>query len=72
LVSRAPQVAYRPYMSPADYEDVLRAHLESSHTSAIHARLRASISHIESRGKKKSRRNLMTPTGRIDRLALLG
>jgi hypothetical protein len=33
-------------MSPGDYDDVLKSHMQSSLTSAIHARLRAAISGI--------------------------
>jgi hypothetical protein len=66
------QVAVRPYMSPSEHEDVLRAHTESSFTSAIHARLRAAIAGIETRGRKRTRRNLMTAAGHIDRTAVLG
>ena len=66
------QVRNAPYLSPANHELVLRSHAESSFTSAIHARIRASIAGVESRGRKKTHRNLMDSTGRIDRSALVG
>jgi len=34
------QVMVRPYLSAAEFDDVIKAHIESSYTSAIHARLR--------------------------------
>ena len=68
----AAQVAYRPYMSPSDFEEVIREHMAASFTSPVHAKLRASIAGIESRGRKKARRNIMTPEGRVDRAAVLG
>jgi hypothetical protein len=57
-------LACRPYMSPSEYDDVLRDHMEKSFTSVLHAKLRASIVSVESRGRKKVRRNRMTPEGR--------
>jgi hypothetical protein len=44
-------------MSPAEYELVLQRHVESSYTSPVHARLRATLDAIELRGRKKTRRN---------------
>ena len=61
-----------PYLSAANHESVLRQHVESSYTSPIHARIRASIAGIESRGRKRTRRNLIDGSGQIDRSALLG
>jgi hypothetical protein len=66
------QMMGRPYMSPGDFEDTLKAHTEASYTSAIHARLRAVISNIETRGRKKARKNLMNFEGKIDRSAIFG
>jgi len=62
----------RPYLSAAEFDDVLKAHLECSYTSAVHARLRAQIAQIESRGKKKVRKNLLSFDGTVDRSAILG
>jgi len=64
-------LACRPYMSPSEYEDMVRDHMEKSLTSVLHAKLRASIVSVEARGRKKVRRNLMTPDGKVDRSALL-
>jgi hypothetical protein len=66
------QVMVRPYLSAAEFDDVIKAHLESSYTSAIHARLRTQIAKIESRGKKKVRKNLLSFDGTVDRSAILG
>jgi len=66
------QVMVRPYLSAAEFDDVIKAHIESSYTSAIHARLRAQIVKIESRGKKKVRKNLLSFDGTVDRSAILG
>ena len=51
---------------------MLRDHAEASFSSAMHARIRASIAGIESRGRKRTRRNLMDHNGTVDRGALLG
>ena len=66
------QVRFSPYMSPSEYDLVLKDHTEKAFTSALHARLRNSILSVESRGRKRTRRNLMTPEGKVDRHALLG
>jgi len=66
------QMIVRPYLSPGDFEEVLRNHMEASYTSAIHARLRAAIANIETRGRKKVRKNLLNFEGQIDRRAVLG
>jgi hypothetical protein len=66
------QVMVRPYLSAAEFDDVIKAHIESSYTSAIHARLRVQIAKIESRGKKKVRKNLLSFDGTVDRSAILG
>jgi len=66
------QVMVRPYLSAAEFDDVIKAHIESSYTSAIHARLRTQIAKIESRGKKKVRKNLLSFDGTVDRSAILG
>ncbi len=66
------QMMTRPYMSPGEYDDVLKAHAEASYTSAVHARLRAIIANIETRGRKKARKNLINFEGKLDRAAILG
>ena len=72
MVAYGLQVRNSPYLSPANAEAVLRAHAEASFTSTIHARIRASIAGVESRGRKRTRRNLLDGAGRVDRSALLG
>jgi hypothetical protein len=62
----------RPYLSPGEYDGVLKSHAESAFTNAVHARLRNVIASIETRGKKKARKNLLNFEGQIDRAALLG
>jgi len=71
MVAYGLHVRNAPYMSPANAEAVLRAHAESSFTSAVHARIRASIAGIESRGRKKTRHNLLDAAGRVDRNAVI-
>jgi hypothetical protein len=61
----------KPYMFVGNYEEVLRLHNEAAFTSSLHARLRASIAGIESRGKKKVHKNLLTYDGKVDRKVLL-
>jgi hypothetical protein len=59
-------------MNAAEYETVLRAHTESAFTSAIHARLSVQLATIETRGRKKARKNLLDFEGKIDATAALG
>lgn len=66
------QMMYRPYMSPGDFDIVIKKHEESVFTSAIHARCKMQISHVESRGRKKTRKNLLNFEGKIDQAAVLG
>lgn len=66
------QMRFNPYMSPSDYDAVLKDHTERAFSSALHARLRAAIMKTESRGRKRMRRNVLTLEGRVDRAALLG
>ena len=72
FLAYAAQVQIRPYMSPGDCDEVLKSHLEHSYTSAVHARLRASLAGIETRGRKKGHKNLINFEGNIDRSAVLG
>jgi hypothetical protein len=72
FVAYSAQMMNRPYMSPSEYDDVLKAHLEASFTSQTHARLRATLSNIETRGRKKARKNLINFEGKLDRSAILG
>ena len=66
------QVRNNPYMSPASFDAVLRSHADASFSSAIHARIRASIAGIESRGRKKARHNLLDSNGHLNRGAVIG
>ena len=59
-------------MSPGDFESVLAEHVASSYSSAIHARLRASLAGIESRGRKRVYRNVVSASGRLNSKAVLG
>jgi hypothetical protein len=72
FLAYAAQVRFQPYMSPSEREAVLKEHLELSYTSPLHARLRAILAGIESRGRKKTHRNILTVKGRVDARALLG
>lgn len=57
-------------MSPGDYEAVLAEHAAASFTSPIHARLRATLAGVEARGRKTTRKPVMTSDGRINSGAL--
>ncbi len=72
FLAYAAQTAARPYMSPGDYDDVIRAHEARALTDSTHARLRTQIASIETRGRKKARKNLLSFDGSVDRSALLG
>ena len=65
------QVRNNPYMSSASYDAVLKAHMDASFSYVSHARIRASIAGIESRGRKKSRHNLLDVNGKLNRSSLL-
>jgi len=73
FVAYSLQVQVRPYMAPDDYAGVLRAHEAAvAAGDALAGRLAAQIKGIESRGRKRAPpRALLTPSGRIDRAALL-
>lgn len=64
------QVRVSPYMSPSEHEEVLRDHVTASFTSPMHARLAAALWAVQQRGKKRTRRNLLTADGKLDRVAL--
>jgi hypothetical protein len=72
FLAYAAQVQIRPYLSAGDFEEVLRSHTEASYTSTVHARLRQNLAGIESRGKRKTRKNLINFEGSVDRSAVLG
>jgi hypothetical protein len=66
------QMRFMPYMSPSDFNDTLKDHERRSFSDPLHARLRATLSGINSRTRKSARRNVMTADGTIDTSALLG
>ena len=73
VVFYALHVRLSPYMSPGQYDAVLREHTLSALTNVTHARLRASIAAVETRGVRGGRRrNLVDFQGQIDRTAVLG
>lgn len=73
FIAYALQVRFAPYMSPSDYEATLKAHdaAADSGNSAVHARLRATLQYIESRGRKKTHRNILRADGRVDTSAVV-
>ena len=66
------QMMFRPYMNAGEFDAVLRSHVESSFSNAIHARIRAQIADVETRGRKKVTKNLLNFEGKVDRSAVLG
>ena len=66
------QMMFRPYLSPGEFDSVIKQHEESVFISKIHARCKVQLLNVESRGRKKTRKNLMNFDGDIDRSALLG
>jgi hypothetical protein len=69
----AVQVRTSPYMSPGDYEASIKEHeTKAAAGDPLHAKLRESIGKIESRGRKKVHRNIMTSSGKVDPSAVLG
>lgn len=68
----AAQVKFYPYMSPGDMEEVIKDHERRAFTSALHARLRATIAGIQTRGRRRVKKNLLNKEGKVDTAALLG
>jgi hypothetical protein len=73
FVAYSLQVQVRPYMAPDDFAVVVKDHETAAAAGdALACRLAAQIKGIESRGRKRAPpRALLTPSGRIDRAALL-
>lgn len=73
FVAYAAQVQLRPYMSPSDFADVLKANEErAAGGSMLHARLKNTIDAIESRGRKiAAPQKILGNDGKINRNALL-
>ena len=65
LCSYGLQVRVAPYMSPGDYEAVLIDHMRAALTSPLHAKLHATLANIEARGRKRTRRNIVSDDGRV-------
>jgi len=72
FLAYALQVRYTPYMSPSEFEDVLRQHEANRFQSQLHAVLHARLAEVTSRGRKRVHRNLLTFEGKVDRSAVLG
>jgi hypothetical protein len=62
-------VQIRPYMSPTDREDVIKYAALASTTDAMFARLHVKIAKIESQGRKKTTRAILSSSGRVDTAA---
>ena len=65
-------VRLAPFMGPDSYEEVLRDHQNKSVTSSLHARLRAAVQDVETRGRLGARKPVLDFQGRVNRGALLG
>jgi hypothetical protein len=65
-------VMVRPYMGPAECDAVVKEVMDISSISERNARIRSLVVTIESRGRKKVRRNLLTSEGKIDSAAIIG
>lgn len=66
FVAYSAQVRVLPYMSPSEFDAVLANHAEAAYTSALHARLHATLAGIALRSRKRGRRNgLFELDGRI-------
>ena len=59
------QVRIAPYMAPSQFDAIVADHMRQATVSPLHARLRATLSSVESRGRKRSRRNAMAPGERV-------
>lgn len=71
FIAYSAQVRMVPYLSPSDFDAALKAHEQAIATSAVHARVHQSLQYIESRGRKKTHRNVLRADGRIDTGAVL-
>jgi len=65
-------VRLAPFMGPDSYEEVLRDHQNKSVTSSLHARLRAAVQDVETRGRLGARKPVLDFQGRVNRGALMG
>jgi len=72
FMSYSAQMRFNPYMSPGDFEHVLKEHERLSFSDPVHARLRATLSGISTRTRKQARRNMLNAEGNVDSAAVLG
>jgi hypothetical protein len=66
------QVQIRPYLSPGEYDAVLKLHEARAATDMMQARLKVAIANIATQTKKKSTKNVMSVQGTVDKKALMG
>lgn len=71
FLAYAAQVRVIPYMSPSEHEEVLKSHEVAAFSSPMHAKLKAALSAVEVRGRKRTKRNMMTADGKFDRSAFM-
>jgi hypothetical protein len=72
FISYTAQVQVLPYMSPSDYDAVIKLHEELAEKDPLHSRLRAQLASIVSKGRKAGTRSVLNVEGKVDRNALLG
>jgi hypothetical protein len=66
------QMRFMPYQSPQDFDAILKDHEVRSFSDPVHARLRATLSGIQTRTKRTVRSSVMNAEGHVDASALLG
>jgi hypothetical protein len=72
MIAYGLQTTFNPYLCSSNNDEVIRLHSLSVFTSALHARLDASIKGIESQGRKRGHKNVLDYNGKVDKKALLG
>jgi hypothetical protein len=58
FIAYALQVRFRPFMSPAEYRDVVLDHQVKSLAVGVHASVAAAIHEVEARGRKGSQTHM--------------
>jgi len=71
FLAYAAQVRYSPYMSPDEHDEVIRKLLQLSASSKLHNRLRATLAHVESLGRKKGRTNKLTARSKFSAVSAI-
>jgi hypothetical protein len=66
FLAYAAHVQVRPYLSPSEREDVIKHAALSATTSALYARLHAKIAAVESQGRKRTLRPILSSSGAVD------